>query len=103
MHAAAPILLSAILMLTLASLLVLGIILVRHSSPPEPAVAPPAPLPVLVTSLPLLHPRSPRLAPGLRLRAPPTLPDRSSELIPAPRARAGSAALAPSPAVPHPH
>lgn len=103
MHAATPILLSAVLMLTLASLLVLGIVLVRHRLPSRRAVAPPAPLPVRVTSSPVWHPQANPLPVGLRLRAPPTFSSRSSEAIPARRARNGLAALTPSPARSNPH
>ena len=102
MHAAAPIFLSAMMWLTLASLLVLGVILVRRSAPSKPAKVPLARQPVVITSVPAWRP-DPALPAGLRLRAPPTFRSHSGELIPAVRARSGVAALTPSPAVPNPH
>lgn len=86
MHAAAPILVSAFLLVTLALLLPLAVSIGRRVMPPEPATVPVAqPVPYLP------QPARTRpfaiIAAGQLLRAPPTFPAQPTKLSPRPLSR----------------
>jgi len=95
-QAAAPIFVSAVLMLMLTLLLILGLVLTLRTASPQAALVPSGPMPFLTSPEPTRHSLAAKIRARLHLRAPPTVPDQFSELCPA-ECRMGSffAALAP--------
>jgi len=80
--AAAPILVSAFLLVTVALILPLGLILARHLLPTEPRRPHLAALPIRRTPRPARYRQIARAAVGHPLRAPPTFPDQPCEIPP---------------------
>lgn len=87
MLAAAPILVSAFLLVTVALILPFGLILVRHLQPPETKRPHLAALPLRIPSRPARYRPTASAAVGHPLRAPPTFPDQPCDLPPRPTGR----------------